>query len=95
MTYGSNIEQTRTNKDSYPSREKKSLINAVIPIVAVKLHNFTHQRHVFKTKGNYYGYSIEANSELSGILDLTKMKWIIEPQKAFKTLKSIAPLMLL
>jgi hypothetical protein len=38
-------------------------------------------------KGNYYGYSIEANSELSGILDLTKMKWIIEPQKAFKILE--------
>jgi hypothetical protein len=58
--YGSNIEQTRTNKDSYHHREKKSLINAVIPNSRSETSQFYIKDSYVKTKGNYYGYSIEA-----------------------------------
>ncbi|MEO7977131.1 hypothetical protein [Flavobacterium sp.] len=30
---------------------------------------------------NYYGYSVEYNDELSGVLDMLKMQWVIRPQK--------------
>ena len=33
---------------------------------------------------NYYGYIIETNEELYGVLDLTTMNWVIRPQKALK-----------
>lgn len=33
---------------------------------------------------NYYGYSIESNDEMSGVLDLTNMTWLIQPQDKFK-----------
>jgi hypothetical protein len=67
---------------------EKSLINGIIPNSRSETSQLYSSKETYsQTKGNYYGYSIEANSELSGILDLTKMKWIIEPQKAFKILE--------
>jgi hypothetical protein len=67
---------------------EKSLVNAVIPNSRSETSQFyTSKDSYAKTKGNYYGYSIESNNELSGVLDLITMKWIIEPQKDVKILE--------
>lgn len=64
---------------------EKHLVNDVISNSSRQTQgyfSFIDSEH--SVKRNYYGYSIESNDELSGVLDLMTMKWIIKPQKAFK-----------
>lgn len=64
---------------------EKKLINEVISDSRSRTQgsfSFIDTEH--STKINYYGYSIEYNDELEGVLDLLTMNWIIKPQKAFK-----------
>lgn len=64
---------------------EKSLINHVISNSRSQTEgyfSFIDTEH--STKIKYYGYSIESNDELYGVLDLLKMNWVIKPQKVFK-----------
>lgn len=64
---------------------EKKLINDIISNSSSKTRgyfSFIDTEH--STDVNYYGYSIEANDELYGVLDLITMNWLIRPQKAFK-----------
>lgn len=64
---------------------KKKLVNSIISNSTSKTEgyfSFVDTEHSEHRK--YYGYSVEYNDELSGILDLTTMTWVIKPQKALK-----------
>lgn len=64
---------------------EKKLINEVISNSKSQTQgsfSFIDTEH--STKIKYYGYSIEYNDELEGVLDLLTMNWIIKPQKIFK-----------
>jgi len=64
---------------------EKSLINNIISNSRSKTSQFFTFKDTYdSTKGNYYGYSIESNDELWGVLDLITMNWVIKPQKKFK-----------
>jgi hypothetical protein len=64
---------------------EKKLINDVISNSRSQTEgyfSFIDTEHSIKRK--YYGYSIESNEELYGVLDLLTMNWLIKPQKIFK-----------
>lgn len=64
---------------------EKRLINNIIPNSRSQTQgyfSFIDTEH--STKRKYYGYSIESNDELYGVLDLLTMNWLIKPQKTFQ-----------
>lgn len=64
---------------------EKKLINDIISNSRSQTEgyfSFIDSEHSIKRK--YYGYSIESNDELYGVLDLLTMNWLIRPQKIFK-----------
>ncbi|SMC38841.1 hypothetical protein [Chryseobacterium sp. YR221] len=64
---------------------EKKLINDIISNSRSQTEGyfaFIDSEHSIKRK--YYGYSIESNDELYGVLDLLTMNWLIRPQKIFK-----------
>lgn len=64
---------------------EKKLINDIISNSRSQTEGyfaFIDSEHSIKRK--YYGYSIESNNELYGVLDLLTMNWLIRPQKIFK-----------
>ncbi|MCP2029896.1 hypothetical protein L1276_005090 [Flavobacterium sp. HSC-32F16] len=64
---------------------EKKLVNDIISSSRSKTEghfSFIDTEHSLKI--NYYGYSVESNDELSGVLDLLTMQWVIRPQKALK-----------
>lgn len=64
---------------------EKKLVNDIISNSRSKIKgsfSFIDTEH--SPEINYYGYSIESNDELCGVLDLITMTWLIRPQKAFK-----------
>ena len=69
---------------------EKKLINEVISNSRSRTQgsfSFIDTEH--STKINYYGYPIEYNIELEGVLALLTMNWIIKPQKTLNVLKMI------
>ena len=64
---------------------EKKLINSIISNSRSKTNgSFSFIDTENSVNINYYGYSIESNDELYGVLDLTTMNWLIKPQKIFK-----------
>lgn len=64
---------------------EKKLVNAIISDSRSQTEGgfgFIDTEH--STKINYYGYSIESNDKMSGVLDLLTMNWLIKPQKKLK-----------
>lgn len=78
--------KTETGEEGFINMEgEKKLVNDIISGSRSSTEGYFSFIDTERSlKINYYGYSVESNEQLSGVLDMLNMQWVIRPQKAFE-----------